>query len=218
MRRSMAKLINFFSLLFLLSSSLSAKDLGCHGEVFKIKEESLLEVIKARLLKMQENGSITTYQKQLAEHAKKKALNPDPVKSINKTTTPRVFYYDPTIILPQDLRDHEGRVFARKGDRANPLQITPLTKWILFIDGEDERQVKWALHQSLTSKIILVKGSPLNLEETHSRRFYFDQLGLLTKKLGITQVPAKVSQEGTQLKIEELQIEPSLALQERIKP
>lgn len=218
MIRSMAKLINYFSLFILMVSALSAKDLGCHGELFKIKEESLLEVIKARLLKMQESGTLETYQKQLAEHAKKKVLHPDPVKGFTKTTTPRVFYYDPTITLPHDLKDHEGRVFARQGDRANPLQITPLTKWMLFIDGEDERQVKWALRQSLTSKIILVKGSPLTLEETYSRRFYFDQLGLLTKKLGIKQVPAKVSQEGHQLKIEEVQIEPSLMLQERIRP
>ncbi len=203
----MAKLINFFSLSFLMVTSLSAKDLGCHGEVFKIKEESLLEVIKARLLKMQENGTITTYQKQLAAHAKQKALNPEPVKGITKTTSPRVFYYDPTITLSQDLKDHGGRIFARRGDRANPLQITPLTKWMLFIDGEDEHQVKWALHQHLKSKVILVKGNPLKLEETHGHLFYFDQLGLLTKKLGITQVPAKVSQEGSRLKIEELRFD-----------
>lgn len=214
----MAKLISYFSLSLLLTSILSAKDLGCHGEIFKIKEESLLEVIKARLLKMQENGSLATYQKQLTERAKQKALNPDPVKGITKTTSPRVFYYDPTITLPQDLKDHEGRVFARRGNRANPLQITPLTKWMLFIDGDDQSQVSWALSQSIKSKIIMVKGSPLKLEETHGRRFYFDQLGLLTKKLGITQVPATVSQEGDQLKIEEVKIEPSLVLQERIRP
>lgn len=214
----MAKLINFFSLSFLMVTSLSAKDLGCHGEVFKIKEESLLEVIKARLLKMQENGSITTYQKQLSEHAKQKALNPDPVKGIQHTKIPRIFYYDPTITLPQDLKDHEGKIFAQRGDKANPIQLTPLKKWILFIDGEDKRQIKWALSQPITFKIILVKGSPLKLEEIHSRRFYFDQLGLLTKKLGITQVPATVSQEGDQLKIEEVKIGPSLVFQERIRP
>ncbi|OJX11907.1 MAG: type-F conjugative transfer system protein TraW [Caedibacter sp. 37-49] len=214
----MVKLINSFSIFLLLTSSVPAKDLGCHGEVFKIKEESLLEVIKHRLLKMQESGSLKTYQKQLAEHSKKKALNPDPVKGITKTTSPRIFYYDPTITLPQDLKDQDGRVFARREDRANPLQITPLTKGMIFIDGEDEHQVKWALRQSLTSKIILVKGSPLTLEETYSRRFYFDQLGLLTKKLGISQVPARVSQDGVQLKIEEVQIEPSRVRQERIRP
>lgn len=218
MREFMAKLINSFSLFLALSSSLSAKDLGCHGEVFKIKEESLLEVIKSRLLKMQESGTLTTYQKQLAEHAKKKALSPDPVKGIRKTTKPRVFYYDPTITLQEYLKDHEGRIFAKKGDKANPLQITPLTKWLLFIDGKDEAQVKWALEHPLISKIILVNGRPLELEEAHSRRFYFDQLGLLTKKIGITQLPAKVFQEGVQLKIEEVQIEPPLVLQGRIRP
>ncbi len=197
---------------------LSAKDLGCHGEIFKIKEESLLEVIKARLLKMQKNGSLATYQKQLTERAKQKALNPDPVKGIQHTKIPRIFYYDPTITLPQDLKDQEGRVFGLRGDRVNPLQITPLTKWMLFIDGEDKAQVRWALRHPLNSKIILIQGHPLELEEAHGRRFYFDQLGLLTKKLGISQVPAKVSQEGHALKIEEVQIDPSLVLQERIRP
>ena len=33
---------------------------------------------------------------------------------------------------------------------------------------------------------------------------YFDQQGALTRKLGITQVPALVSQEGAQLRIDEL--------------
>lgn len=202
----MAKLINYFSFLMIMVSSLSAKDLGYHGEVFRIKEQSLLEVIKERLLRMQENGSLKTYQKQLAEHAKQKALNPDPVKGINRTNIPRVFYYDPTITLPQDLKDHEGRIFARKGDTANPLQITPLTKWMLFIDGKDKSQVDWALAQPKTSKIIMVKGSPLKMEESYGQRFYFDQLGLITTKLGIKQVPAKVCQEGQQLKIEEINI------------
>lgn len=94
----------------------------------------------------------------------------------------------------------------------------PLTKWILFIDGENEAHVKWALSQPLNSKIILIQGRPLTLEERHERHFYFDQLGLITKKLGITQIPARVTQERDRLKIEELQIEPSLVLQERIRP
>jgi len=202
----MAKLINYFSLMLMFTSSLSAKDLGCHGMLFKIQEESLLEVIKSRLLKLQEKGTLETYQKQLAEHAKKKALTPDPVKGIQHTKLPRTFYYDPTITLPQDLKDHEGRIFARKGDTANPLQIIPLTKELLFIDGDDEAQIKWALHHPLNSKIILTQGRPLHLEKTHGRHFYFDQLGFLTKKFGIKQVPAKVSQEKDQLKIEELNI------------
>jgi conjugal transfer pilus assembly protein TraW len=201
----MAKLINYFSLPLLLVSTLSAKDLGCHGELFPIQEESLLEVIKKRLLKMQESGTLETYQRQLAEHAKRKALNPEPVK-IQHTKIPRTFYYDPTLTLFEDLEDHEGRIFAKKGERANPLEIIPLTKELLFIDGEDEPQVNWALSRTLSSKIILVKGQPLKMEERHDRSFYFDQLGFLTQTLGIKQVPARVFQEGNRLKIEELNI------------
>jgi conjugal transfer pilus assembly protein TraW len=33
---------------------------------------------------------------------------------------------------------------------------------------------------------------------------YFDQGGKLIKKFGITQVPARVSQDGNRLKVEEL--------------
>jgi len=202
----MAKLINYFSLPLMLASTLPAKDLGCHGELFPIKEESLLEVIKRRLLNMQENGTLETYQKQLAEQAKKKALTPEPLHHIQHTQLPRSFYYDPTLTLSEDLKDHEGRLFGRQGDKANPLEILPLTKELLFIDGEDEPQVTWALSRTFPSKIILVRGQPLKLEERHHRPFYFDQLGLLTGRLKIKQVPARVIQEGDRLKIEELNI------------
>ena len=37
---------------------------------------------------------------------------------------------------------------------------------------------------------------------------YYDQLGLLTRRLGITKVPALVSQEGLRLRIDELAISP----------
>ena len=155
---------------------------------------------------MQESGTLETYQKQLAEHAKKKALNPEPLHHIQHTQLPRSFYYDPTLTLSEDLIDHDGQIFGKQGDKANPLEIIPLTKELLFIDGEDELQVTWALSRTFPSKIILVKGQPLKLEERHHRPFYFDQLGLLTGRLGIKQVPARVFQEGTRLKIEELNI------------
>ena len=70
---------------------------------------------------------------------------------------------------------------------------------MLFIDGDDELQVKFALKGQ--AKIILVKGSPLKLQRKEKIWIYFDQGGILTSKLGITQVPALVVQEGLQLKI-----------------
>ena len=53
----------------------------------------------------------------------------------------------------------------------------------------------------------LVKGKPLDLEAKEKLPTYFDQFGSLTHKLKIKHVPAKVTQEGLQLKIEEILLE-----------
>ena len=53
-------------------------------------------------------------------------------------------------------------------------------------------------------KIILVNGAPLKLSNQYKRRFYFDQHGLLIKKFGIKQIPARVSQKNHSLQIEEI--------------
>ena len=64
--------------------------------------------------------------------------------------------------------------------------------------------VVWAAQQP--GKIILVKGAPLALEKQYHRWFYFDQAGLLTRKFAITQVPARITQFGKMLKIEEIKL------------
>jgi conjugal transfer pilus assembly protein TraW len=71
---------------------------------------------------------------------------------------------------------------------------------LIFIDGDDESQVQWAISQ--TSKIILINGAPLELEKLHNQLFYFDQGAVLTSKFGIEEVPAKVSQQGKKLLVE----------------
>jgi len=37
---------------------------------------------------------------------------------------------------------------------------------------------------------------------------YYDQQGVLTRRLGIAQVPALVSQEGKRLRVDELEVTP----------
>ena len=57
-------------------------------------------------------------------------------------------------------------------------------------------------------KPILVGGSYLALMQSWHVPVYYDQQGLLTRRLGITQVPALVSQEGLRLRIDELAVSP----------
>ena len=90
--------------------------------------------------------------------------------------------------------------FPKKGTRINPLEHIALRESLIFIDGDDEEQVSYALSLS-DANIILVKGSPLKLQRKHKRWIYFDQAGVMTTKLGITEVPALVEQDRLKLRI-----------------
>ena len=79
---------------------------------------------------------------------------------------------------------------------------------LLFFDGRDAAQVRQAkaLIERYGGKVkpILTAGSYLNLMRRWRLSVYYDQEGALVQKLGITQVPALVSQEGKRLRIDSL--------------
>ncbi len=104
--------------------------------------------------------------------------------------------FDPSVRLAADIRDNEGRVFARQGEVMNPLQYVPFNQTLYFINGDDPAQVAWMKRQTpptLESKIILVQGSIPEMQKALDSRIYFDQNGVLCQRLGIDQVPARVS-------------------------
>ena len=71
-----------------------------------------------------------------------------------------------------------------------------MTNPLLFIDGDESIQLTWAFRMLKIhplAKIIFVKGAPLKIMEEIGLTIYFDQHGGITKKLGITQVPAIVT-------------------------
>ena len=99
-----------------------------------------------------------------------------------------------------------GKVFHKKGTRVNPLKFRKLKVPLVFINGDDNEQVKW-FEKNFTpngTKLILVAGSPFELMEKYGAPVYFDQGGKLTSKFKITHVPSVVSQEGLLLKIREV--------------
>jgi conjugal transfer pilus assembly protein TraW len=76
---------------------------------------------------------------------------------------------------------------------------------MILIDGSDEEQVSWAVSQVKSGgKIVLTKGSPITLFRKTGQRFYFDQGGKITQRFQIKQIPARITQEGQKLLIEEL--------------
>lgn len=190
--------------------SVSAKDLGVMGETFPIQEKSILQVIREKLQALATAGALEDHQHKILEQTKARIRRPAAVEGITKTVKPRLFTYDLSITVPYDLKDHEGQVFHKKGTRVNPLDTHTLRSPLLFVDGDDETQVAWAIKQVKAAKsehkplLILVKGSPFDLSEKVGFPIYFDQGGYLVKKLGIGQVPARVKQQEKTLIVEEV--------------
>lgn len=196
------KLVLLMTSLFL--NSASAKNLGIYGQVFKVAEESFLEVIQNRLKVMNEQGKMEKIQQDLQERAAAKVKRPTPVEEMTKARSYFRKHFDPTFVVSQNIQDKKGNLIALAGTSYNPLDHKSIGDPLIFIDGDDEDQIQWAISQK--AKIILVNGSPLELEKAYKRSFYFDQGGVLTQKLDITEVPSLVSQEDKHLLIETIPV------------
>lgn len=178
----------------------SAKNLGVYGPVFEIKEESLLQLIEKRLKTLKEGGKIDIHQQELARKSGEKINRPTPISGVSKAKTYTKKEYDPSFVVSKDIKDHQGRIIARRGDIYNPLDYVAFGVPLVFVDGDDGSQVQWAISQK--AKIILINGAPLELEKQYNQPFYFDQGAVLTTKFGIEEVPSHVSQEDKHLIIE----------------
>ena len=188
-----------------------AKDLGVQGTTFEIKEQSLLEVIYTRLRDLKSTNKLAEHQKKIQARVKNSIENPLPVAGIKTATSYSSRNYDPSIIIDEDIKDHKGTIIALKGTHINPLDYHSFGKPLLFIKGDDAAQVEWALKQDAKDMhvadtrvaIVLVSGRPLHLTKIYNKAFFFDQGAILSKKFNITTVPARISQKGKVLLIEE---------------
>lgn len=178
---------------------------GTYGHVFEIMEEDLLNVLEARLKRLQQKGALKDLHQDVTQKTLQKLQRPKAVPGLLKAAKEKTWTFDPSLNLSKDLQDHRGQVFYKAGTRVNPLNFRSLSKRLLFLDGDDPAQVAWAKEheeKSPRSLWILVKGSPFVLFK-EKRAVFFDQMGVLVRKLGISHIPASVIQEGKHLRITE---------------
>lgn len=185
----------------LLIFSLTAKDLGVYGHTFPVIEKSLLQYIKDKFQGFSEN-EIDLINKRIQSEYVSKIANPLSV-GLPETETYRCFFYDPTIYASKTIIDKKGTIIVPKGKRYNPLDTINLSEDLLFFDGKNQKHIEWA--QKNKGKWILTNGSPIDLEKSLKRPVYYDQMGKITLQMGIKSIPAKVSQLGSKLKVEEIQ-------------
>lgn len=185
------------------TTTIEAKDFGVMGHVFSIEEENLISLLQRNASK---NLSEAAFQK-ILKRLDDKANHLKPVDILLEAKEARVFYYDPSYAVPENITDHRGNVIASKGTVINPLKKIQLTSGLLFFDGTNPAHVHWACKQNGTFKWILVRGNPFDLEKRETRSVYFDQNAFMTKKFKLQQIPAKVTQDKLRLKIEEIPID-----------
>ena len=198
--------------LMLGSADARAMDLGVIGPTYEISERHLLQMIEQRLREKERSGELGRLEAQARERGIATVKNPPPVTGLRPTDTVRTFYFDPSFTLDRNLLGPQGELLFAAGTRKNPLEVVSLSRHLLFFDARDPRQVGRArqliaLYQGRV-KPILVGGSYLDLMQSWHLPVYYDQQGLLTRRLGITQVPALVSQDGLRLRIDELAVSP----------
>jgi conjugal transfer pilus assembly protein TraW len=187
-----------------------AKNLGVYGTTFEILEPDFKEFIYARLNQLQQNGELEKLNKRFLMNVKKHTLRPTPVVGLTTTNNPQTFYYDPTYVLKEDIKDAAGKVITAKGTIVNPFDVVTLHSVMLFFNAEDRKQIKWAKEESQKYshiKYVLVQGNIKESGNTLADRVYFDQYGSITKQLGIKRIPSLVKQEGKRLKIQEFSLD-----------
>jgi conjugal transfer pilus assembly protein TraW len=207
-RVALGRSLAIFFAVFALAGPLHAQHVGVIGPVYPIAERSLLEVILARLREADANGTLAHLQRDAQTRVQREVEAPTPIAGLTRTTQPRTRYYDPSLVVPEAIRDADGTVLVPPGTTVNPLDTVSLSRALLFIDGRDATQLERA-RQLLDEragrvKLILTGGSYLDLMRRWKLPVYFDQQGHLTTKLGIRHVPAIVTQEGKRLRIDEI--------------
>lgn len=199
-------------LMLAAAGGVRAMDLGVIGPTYEISEPHLLQMIEQRLREKERSGELARLEAQARERGIATVKNPPPVTGLRATETVRTFYFDPSFTLDRNVLGPQGELLFAAGTRKNPLEVVSLSRHLLFFDARDPRQISRArqliaLYQGRV-KPILVGGSYLDLMQSWHVPVYYDQQGQLTRRLGITQVPALVSQDGLRLRIDELAVSP----------
>jgi conjugal transfer pilus assembly protein TraW len=196
-------------LLFAAPAALAwAEDLGTIGPTYAIAEPHLLAALEQQLRTKQASGELARLEAEAKRRIVEAIEQPQPLAGITRALRPRSFYFDPSIVVRDTITDAKGNILVPAGTQHNPLTVVSLSRQLAFFDATDPRQVAWA-RATLARfdgkvKPILVAGSYLALARRWQLPVYFDQQGALTRRLGITHVPALVSQEGLRLRIDEV--------------
>ncbi len=185
-----------------------ADDAKVIGPVYPITETDFIQMAQKKIQEKMIGDDSKSWQDQ-QRSMRVAADRPTPVLGLRPTIHSRRWLFDPSFVIPVDVRSANGSILMKVGSRFNPLEKINLKSALIFFDGDDPDQVAWAQRKNEALKgrdlLILINGSlhSASLQFPH-QHVYFDQGGRITQKLQITHVPAIVRQVDHQLEISEV--------------
>jgi conjugal transfer pilus assembly protein TraW len=188
-------------LTLLMAGACYAKDLGTYGPTWPIAEDDLLKVMMERLHNMEKKGELKQLNQKMQDYTKKAVLYPKPLQGLQEATSTKTWYHDPSIVLTSDFKDNKGVVFAKKGQRINPLHQVSWGKPIVLFDATSPKQLAFVRANFKEAKWVLTSGSPIELGRLENKPVFFDQAGKLTEHFHIKTIPTIIAQDGTTLKL-----------------
>lgn len=193
--------------MLLMGLNIEAKDLGSKGHKEAISEEDLADAIFKKIQSKMQGKDVEKTLREAAEKAVVRAERPKPVEGLMEAKEYRVFYYDPTYVVQEDIKAF-GVTIAKKGQKVDVAEKTgKLDFGFLVFDGDNPKHVAWAKKQADIYDWVLINGNPFDLQEKEDRWVGFDQQGEITKHFGIKQIPCRMTPQEKQLMFEEIPLE-----------
>lgn len=186
--------------------NLYAKNCGVYGAIYSISEPDMLSAIHMKLSLMQSSGELEAQKKKFVSNVIKHILRPTPVSGVRDLNgqKPNIWIFNPSVVLDHTITNTTGQVVAVAGTKVNPLRIKSFNETLIFINGDNQKQLNWVSHEvqklknnsinNAQIKIILVNGDINQTAKELKERVYFDQHGVLCKRFGIKHTPTMVSQ------------------------
>jgi type-F conjugative transfer system pilin assembly protein TrbC len=184
-------------------------DLGHWGDIRKIAEADLTQVLKARADNLDSDAIQQRVNKQFDNYWARKSLDgyPEATETVERR-------FKPLIKATKTVQGPEGRTVFEKGERVNLLKVKPFSKKLIAFDGTREEQV--ALVERLieqSSKPVIVTAARIDADkgwEAFNRlksRFgqrLFRLPKSLAKRFRIRRLPSVVESQGNEFVIREI--------------
>jgi conjugal transfer pilus assembly protein TraW len=198
------------ALLFLLTLTAMARDLGTFGTVYDIVEKDALK-------ELEEKAKSVNFSKAVDRNALvKKARNftPEDVKEtkmIGPARKDRTFLVDMTYTLERDIKDDKGNIVYPAGYRFNPLSYVAYPRTLVILNGKQPGQMRWFENSPYAKDaqvtLLLTDGSYSELSRSLKRPVFYASMKLI-EAFRIRAVPSVVRQSGAYMEVTEVRIPP----------